>query len=115
MNKLVEIWKTAAEDLGLDIHEGFILKLPSGVQINAEVLVKNFGAHKGMLIISRSKEVWDFRNELTDQGFGFSVMSIPGENEVYDRDGKINVLSDWGWSGPPEEKPTWIKDELGLE
>ena len=110
MNKLIEIWKKAAQDLGLDLQTPFSLQLPSGTQINATLLVRNFGARNGMLIFTRSQEVWDARSELADQGYGFSVWSVPGMDEVYVRNGYIEVLSDWGWAGPPGKKPTWLLD-----
>ena len=28
--------------------------------------------------------------------------------ETYDRAGKIKVLTDWGWSGPPDKRPSWL-------
>ena len=110
MNKLIEIWKLAAQDLGFDIQTPFSIQLPSGTRINAPLLVRNFGAVNGMLIVTQSQDVWGSRSELTDQGYGFSVLSVPETNTVYIRNEYIEVLNDWGWSGPPKEKPSWILD-----
>jgi len=49
-SRLQQTWKTAAKDLQLDIISPFELILPSGKQVNAQVLVRNFGAIKGMLV-----------------------------------------------------------------
>jgi hypothetical protein len=99
----------AAEMLKISFVAPFVLTLPSGARVEAEILVKQFGALNGMLILSDSTVVMRESAAITEAGFGFSVMS-PGEpGEEIDLSVYIEVLRDWGWAGPPEEQPAWLE------
>ena len=108
-DKRREIWQLAAKDLGLEIVAPFPLLLPSGKQVDAEVLLKNFGAEKGMLIINEYGQVALLVNEIINEGYGFSVIEKPKENETYKREEFIELLNEWSWSGAHEKCPAWIK------
>jgi hypothetical protein len=107
-NRLVEMWQSAAKDLNLEIITPFILRLSSGIKIEAEFLVKNFGASKGMIVFKKYDQVATCVDEIVNEGYGFSVLDEPGENEQYVRDYFIEILNDWGWSGDKSMKPSWL-------
>ncbi|MBW1982134.1 MAG: hypothetical protein JRJ12_13035 [Deltaproteobacteria bacterium] len=107
-SKLKQMWQMAAEDLGIRIIAPFQLVLSSGVQIKAELLVKQFGAVNGMLIITNYDQVAPFVDEITNEGYGFSVLDEPRDNEKYSREDFIELLADWGWSGEDSSKPSWL-------
>jgi hypothetical protein len=46
---LIEAWKIAAQDLGLDITSPLKMNTENG-EVNYPVLVKNFGGKKGTII-----------------------------------------------------------------
>ncbi len=109
MGHLIEMWQLAKKDLNLDIVIPFNLDLSSGVIIKAQVLVKNFGEKNGMLIISKYDQVANHLKELSEKGYGFSVLEEPAENENYERSEYIEMLKDWGWSGSLDIIPEWLK------
>ena len=109
MSRLLEELQLAKKDLSLDIVIPFNLPLSSGIIIKSQALLKNFGAKNGMLIISKYDQVADHLEELSEKGYGFSVLDEPTENEDYKRSEYIEMLKDWGWSGNLESTPEWLK------
>ncbi len=108
MNSLKEEWKIAAKDLKIEIKASFTLFLPSGKKIEAELLVKNFGAKNGMIIITDYDKIKPFVDEITKLNYGYSTLEQPLPTEKYNRDYFIELLNDWGWSGDNNKKPSWI-------
>jgi hypothetical protein len=75
-------------------------------------LVENFGSEKGMLIFcSKSWEVQPYTKAGESQGFGYSCLSVPDDNELYDKQTFIEVLNDWGWCKNEVPPPTWYTGE----
>ena len=112
MNRaLIQQWMNAADALGLDVLSPFELVLPGGETLRVPLLVRNFGAKNGMLVVGDYALVRSHQQEIADLGFGFSVLeaSRPDADECQVRNGMIEMLSDWGWAGAPEQRPTWMK------
>jgi hypothetical protein len=107
-DKFAEMWRLAAKDLDLEITIPFKLTLSSGYDIEAQLLLKNFGAKNGMIIVNRYDEIENYINEIISNGYGFSVLSQPSENEEYVRNDYVEMLFDWGWCGEEKEKPEWL-------
>ena len=107
MENIVKAWQMAADDLGLDIQAPYEVDLSNGEKITAPVLISNFGGEKGMLILTDDDVFWKHHETLTDRGFGVSVSE---ETTPYDRDEFIDMLSDWGWEGGPDNRPVWLKN-----
>ncbi len=108
LSRLVQIWTIAAKDLKIEIIAPYLLTLPSGIQISALLLVPNFGATNGMLIVGGYDDVECCLDELMIEGYGFSILEEPGNKEQYSRQEYIELLNDWGWSGDEKLKPDWI-------
>lgn len=106
--KLEDLWIQAASDLGLEIHVPYSVRLPSGVSVDARVHLQNFGGINGMLVVSDYSSISMLFDEITSQGYGFSVLDDPLPSEVYDREVFIEMLVDWGWSGTSAERPSWM-------
>ncbi len=106
---LADVWKEVAADLGLYIVAPFRLALPDGTNVDVDVLLKNFGAEKGILLTT-DFAMWENMSALASIGYGVSILSPPRQGEAYDRQTYIEVLSDWGWSGTEREKPEWLQD-----
>jgi hypothetical protein len=98
-------WRAAASDLGLELESPATIRLP-GVTFCAVALLRHFGAKRGMVIVSDYAVVRPHQAELIDSGFGYSTMSDP--IDPYDRDGCLEVLRDWGWTGPAGASPQWL-------
>lgn len=108
---LEEMWRLAADDLSLELTIPFQFVTSRGAQIDARVLVRGFGARQGMLLVRDYTDVSRVDTELVDAGYGYCVMDDPLLAERYDRANIIDVLRDWGWSGPPERAPRWLTEK----
>ena len=104
---LASAWVKAASNLGLDIVTPFVIDL-GAERITVDVLLRDFGARLGMLIVSDYKAIAPFTERLVEAGFGYSTMSVESA-ELYAHDDFRDVLEDWGWSGVPEKRPSWLK------
>jgi hypothetical protein len=107
-NELASRWKSAAKALGIEIEAPYSTTLSSGSRLDAAVLVAQFGAPRGMLILRDYAEVRHLLGELEQAGFGFSVMDEPGDSHPFVLEEYMDVLRDWGWSGIASDAPAWI-------
>jgi hypothetical protein len=105
-DRLLQMWKIAAKDLGIEIVAPYLLTLPSGVSVRALLLVRNFGADKGMLVLSAYSDIDNCHDEIVSEGYGYSVLDEPAEDEPYSRQDFIELLKDWGWTG--DSQPLWL-------
>jgi hypothetical protein len=103
---LIQAWQAAAQDLGIEIVVPFVLTLKNGGQVQADLLVKDFGP---MLVATEAAEATFRRlgDQIAAEGYGYSMLC--GEELVYDREHFIEILNDWGWTGAEDRRPTWAK------
>jgi hypothetical protein len=87
-------WQFAADALSLDIEIPFDVALKDS-RIQAEVLLRGYGAKLGMLIASDYSIIEGHHDELIALGYGFSCMSQPSESEVNSLEGFQEILDDW--------------------
>ncbi len=103
-------WTLIATKLGLRIIAPALISLPSGIQMEADALLLDFGGNEGMLLVINDEVVWPLRTAIVEAGYAFSVLDDPdpgGDSEL-DLHHIIDVLRDWGWSGKAENHPTWL-------
>lgn len=103
-----QVWENAATDLGIRVVAPYDLILPSGSHIHASVLVKDFGATQGMLIVESFELVRRHHQEILTSGYGYSVLDSPKSADAYDRESTMIMLRDWGWTGQEGMKPDWL-------
>jgi hypothetical protein len=72
--------------------------------------VRQLGAKNGMLVFSIAAELGDSGDELVLGGYGYSVLSEPQSPSVADLTEYVDLFSDWGWSGPENQRPGWLRD-----
>jgi hypothetical protein len=107
----VSHWAEIANALGLEIQSPVELVLPDGTILHAPVLLRNFGAQKGMVLFEGIRgDIMELSKVLVGLGYGFSCLSHYRENEPVDLEVAKEVLADWEWSGPPDRRPTWLAD-----
>lgn len=106
-DRLLDEWTQAARDLDLDIQSPCLLHLESGANIRARLLLKNYGAAKGMLVVTDYETIAPFADEIVAAEYGFSTLSEPSDRSHYDREVFVEMLRDWGWSGPETLRPEW--------
>jgi len=96
-------WQRATEDLKIDVVSPFEFILCDGSEVRASALVKHFGGANGMLVDI------DYDPSLADKiaaaGYGYCANFWRAE---FNRSSMIEVLRDWGWTGPAKQKPDWL-------
>ena len=109
-SKLLQEWETARDDLGLEIVAPYEVDLGNNGKLRAEILVKNFGGRNGTLIFTDEDKFWKYHEQLSALHYGTSVLDEPTDedNEIYDRDSFIEMLSEWEWTGEAGAKPGWV-------
>ena len=108
ITKLQQKWKSAAEDLGIEIVIPFRSSLSNGKEIRGEFLLPQFGRKKGMIITTKFEDIGVSREDLILEHYGYSVLREPRRIEEYNRSIFIEVLQDWGWSEENGSKPEWL-------
>jgi hypothetical protein len=110
LSPLAERWSVIADSLNLQIVAPFSVQLPSGECVHADVLLMDFGAQKGMLLVTDADKVWAHRDAIISAGYGFSVLSSPDPDHLdsIELDGVLELLRDWGWAGSTDTQPTWL-------
>lgn len=91
--KLAAAWKTAAQDLGIDVVTPYGLDV-DGERLEFPVLVKDFG-HKNGTLVTADMAMF---NKVLDSEINCSVLNEE-EYGTYNRNKFIEVLRDWGYSG----------------
>lgn len=103
----------ACQELGLTIVAPFSLTVREGVRVDAQALLPQLGAPKGMIVVSKGADLQGVTSELDHMGYGYSVMSEPRPAEDFDLETWVDVFSDWGWSSSANEaKPVWMHEGL---
>jgi hypothetical protein len=106
-SSFVSYWQRAAADLGLEIVAPFTVRV-ADASFEIPVLLRNFGGRLGMLLTTDYQQLKLFASALVDAGYGYSVLSDPNAEETYSREGILEVLTDWGWTGSDHERPAWL-------
>lgn len=109
VGRLTELgWRRAAQDLGFEIETKIELRL-GGALIKVDgILVKNFGAPNGTIIVNDYAEWKPVSEEMIAGGYTCSVISEPRNIEEYDREIFVEILRDWMWTGDPGQYPAWL-------
>jgi hypothetical protein len=111
MNKSVDtselFWRRVSEDLAIDIVTPFEVVFPDNTRLRVSALVKDFGRLRGMLVVENYDEVAPHTKKIIESGFGYCA-KVGGLPERYDRTSMIDVLRDWGWCGPEDQRPRWL-------
>lgn len=107
LSPLAERWSIIADALDLRIVAPFSMHLPSGQRVDADVLLMDFGAPKGMLLVTGDDEVWNHRDAIIRAGYGFSVLNDPGLTSL-ELQAVLEMLRDWGWTGSRDAQPAWL-------
>ena len=110
MSRLQDAWRKAAKKLDLEIVVPFEVATKE-FTVKAEVLLKNFGAPLGMLIVTDADAVEAHRKALIKLGYGFVTMEQPDGDYAFDHEEQevfIEMLDEWGWMGKRDEEPEWL-------
>ena len=81
-------------------------------RVVAPVLLENFGAARGMVLVTEYSAIRPFTERLVAAGFGYSCLPETGNKDVDEaiNDASIvEMLRDWTWSGPGPP-PAWLRN-----
>ncbi len=99
-------WNDIAMRWGLSIEAPFVVEV-ADEEITVPVLLRDFGATRGMLLVTDFDLISAYADDLVDLGYGFSCLSAPtGVTHPDDDDALMEMLADWGWSGNGSP-PAW--------
>jgi len=109
-NSFQEEWREIADKWHLTVEIPFIVEVSKG-EIVVPVLLRDFGARNGMLLVTTYDLIVSHTDELVNQGYGYSCLSEPTGRTAHpdDDDALMEMLADWGWSGKGDP-PTWYRD-----
>jgi hypothetical protein len=96
LTNLQRQWEVAAKRFGLTVETPFLVRLADGRTIEAEVLVRGFGARQGTLVVSDFESIRHARSEILASGFTVSSYAQPSEKEIESLEGFEEMLADWG-------------------
>jgi len=105
LTNLQRQWQHAAEKRGLKVQIPFALALRDGTIIQADVLLEDFGARRGMLIVADFAAVAEKTDVIVAAGYGYSCMSEPSEAEISSLEAIDDALEDWGPTAISEPSP----------
>ena len=105
---LIEAWKIASLDLGLDIISPLKMNTENG-KVIYPILVKNFGGKKGT-IIARHALFMDYPMP-KHKDYYFSAVNTDSYSK-YNREKIIETLEDWGYYGDKNNKPEWYNGHI---
>jgi hypothetical protein len=107
MTPFQQYWFNAAKRFGLRVQIPFEIAVGSE-RLTVPVLLEEFGAQRGMLLVTRYEDMAPFADRLVNAGFGYSCLD---ESPTADLDEPliVAILRDWGWSGSGDP-PAWYTD-----
>jgi hypothetical protein len=89
-------WAKQAQDLGFRVRVPFQVAVGTRI-VEIPVLLEDFGAQRGMLLVTDWSTIAPIEDQLVALGFGYSCLAEPSDSE--NREGLAGMLSDWGWCG----------------
>lgn len=103
----IRFWKRVSQDLGIEVETPTEILLTDKTKVRAAALVRSFGAKMGMVVDADWSVIAPFAKRLLECGYGYSA-NIGASSEKYKCGDMIEILADWGWSGPADERPLWL-------
>lgn len=111
MNPMQEQLKLLADKLELRIEIGYAATLSDGRVILCQARFPDFGNSLGNLIFAFDDKInIDDRRTLVAQGYGISTLSESRSHQPFNVGSCIKMFSDWEWSGPADQRPSWMID-----
>ena len=114
MTALAQRLSKVCELIGLDIDIDYIVHLGDGMNLQSIARIRNLGAENGMLIFLDFEVIRAHLDRIEDAGYGFSVLSDFENDEPDELEATLDMLRDWGWSGPASKMPKCFEIEWEL-
>lgn len=109
-HSIIDSWKDAERDLGISVSGPVNIRINDQISIRADMLVRNFGGRLGTIVVEDYSAIEPYVSAICAAGYFWSNFGPPTRQHAYDREMVIDVLRDWGWSGLPEDAPSWYRN-----
>ena len=96
-------WLAVAADLGVQIIAPYTVELGE-CHVTFAALFPQFGGPSGIVADPEWSVIKPYVALLALAGFRYSCVDLSGSNHENMRE----MLTDWGWTGAPENKPGWL-------
>jgi RNAse (barnase) inhibitor barstar len=103
----VAAWDRAAKALGVEIEGATRIELSPGIVLQAEMLVRGFGARRGTLVFRDTTQSPSVFEPLHEKGLTASSWEPYPEGKEANVGELLEVLGDWGWCGEGPA-PAWL-------
>ena len=111
MSRLQERLLQAAEGLGLRVETKHTIALPSGARLEAEAFFPDLGTPAGMAVVRADLVSAETIEEVLFRlRYPASFIGEPSVAEKFDLDVYAAMFSEWGWGGPTDRRPAWMRD-----
>jgi hypothetical protein len=108
LEKVIEAFREAGRDLGIDVVAPFDLVAESG-RHRFLAFIPHFGGSGGMVVAEIDSDRALYR---VAEKAGYYISFVNADAyELYDRIHFIDTLRDWGFYGPSERQPSWWRME----
>jgi hypothetical protein len=111
MTLFQQLWADRASRYGLSVAIPFTLALDAET-LTVPVLLRQFGAAKGMLLVTDYALIRPHADQIVGLGYGYSCLSEPESPREDDDEAFVDMLRDWGWSGNGSP-PAWLREGAG--
>jgi hypothetical protein len=108
--RLVENWRTAANELAIRVTAPVEFRDAAGRPFLCEVLVHDFGSPEGTVALS-AKTARRVKQALKSLRIGACIEGA-GSSRSYVRKHFVDVLLDWSWSGKAGAQPKWYVERI---
>jgi hypothetical protein len=109
---VIDAWLLAGRELGIQVVAPFTFEA-EGQLYPCLAWLPDFGGGDGTLVAEIGADR-DLLRAGTLVGRRCSFVN-PGAYRTFERDHFIETLLDWGFSGPPQRRPTWLDEPLAVE
>jgi hypothetical protein len=106
-SKVVEAWRQAARELGIQFTSPFTATTRGGKRVECIGLVHHFGRRGGTIIsvLHQPSSLSDLVGKWQNEEYFISVLGSGYGN--YNRQLFVDTLDDWQFFGPDSARPEW--------
>ena len=109
-DNVINAWQRAGQELGIEVVAPFSF-VTEGRKYECLAWVGKFGRERGLVLVATSPPGFaidqDLRRDATSEGYQWSAINVR-VYATFDRDKFIEALTDWGFTGPVGERPSWL-------
>ena len=110
--RAIKAWRAAAQALGIEVIAPFEF-IRSGRRHTCVALLPHFGGSSGIVLKATGPPLFEtdeqFKLDATASGRAWSFINVDLYRR-FDREAFVEALQDWGYTGPPDQRPSWLDE-----